>query len=68
MEYALDHHYMIHTTYALYASICPMDILHQVRGLLTQNIEKVVQRGEKLDDLGDRAGMRLVVRLGLGKR
>lgn len=59
---------MMYTTYALYAPICPMGILHQVRGLLTQNIEKVVQRGERLDDLGDRAGMRQVVRLGLGKR
>ena len=30
--------------------------LHQVKGLLTQNIEKVIQRGERLDQLEDRAG------------
>ena len=28
----------------------------QVKGVMVQNIEKVTQRGEKLEDLGERAG------------
>ena len=28
----------------------------QVKGVMRQNIEKVAQRGEKLEDLGERAG------------
>eukprot|EP00731_Ephydatia_muelleri_P014395 Em0008g115a len=28
----------------------------EVKGLLTQNIEKVIQRGDRLDQLEDRAG------------
>ena len=30
----------------------------QVKGVMRQNIEKVAQRGEKLEDLGERAGER----------
>ena len=29
----------------------------QVKGVMVSNIEKVTQRGDKLDDLGERAGM-----------
>lgn len=29
---------------------------HQVKGVMVENIEKVTQRGEKLEDLGERAG------------
>ena len=28
----------------------------QVKGVMVSNIEKVTQRGDKLDDLGERAG------------
>ena len=29
----------------------------QVKGVMVSNIEKVTQRGDKLDDLGERAGL-----------
>ena len=31
--------------------------INQVKGIVRQNINKVVERGERLDDLGDKAGM-----------
>ena len=31
--------------------------IHQVKGIVRQNINKVVERGERLDDLGDKAGV-----------
>ena len=31
--------------------------VYQVKGIVRQNINKVVARGEKLDDIGDKAGM-----------
>ena len=30
---------------------------HQVKGIVQQNIHKVIERGEKLDDVGDKAGI-----------
>ena len=30
---------------------------YKVKGIVRQNINKVVERGERLDDLGDKAGM-----------
>ena len=30
----------------------------QVKGVMIQNIDKVTQRGDKLEDLGERAGKR----------
>ena len=32
----------------------------QVKGVMVSNIEKVTQRGDKLDDLGERAGKNLL--------
>ena len=29
---------------------------HQVKGIVRDNINKVVERGERLDDIGDKAG------------
>ena len=37
--------------------------LAQVKGVMRNNIEKVAQRGEKLEDLGERAGEDLMLRL-----
>ena len=31
-------------------------VLAQVKDVMSDNINKVVERGEKLDDLGERAG------------
>ena len=32
---------------------------YKVKGIVRENIHKVVERGEKLDDLGDKAGISL---------
>lgn len=34
----------------------------QVKAVMIQNIEKVTQRGEKLEDLGERAGREFLYR------
>ena len=39
-----------------FLSLPPPSPTLQVKGVMVQNIEKVTQRGEKLEDLGERAG------------
>ena len=35
----------------------------QVKGVMVHNIEKVTQRGDKLEDLGERAGEQYTVQM-----
>ena len=41
----------------VYSKSILLNLRLQVKGVMVSNIEKVTQRGDKLDDLGERAGM-----------
>ena len=46
-----DQYFTVTTHY-----VCVVLVVWQVKGVMVQNIDKVTQRGDKLEDLGERAG------------